>query len=76
MRRNAHRSLNQACGPLTPFDPIKMAERKLALRQNLGRFDRSIYAALLRAFGLVVVLSRFAANSLATAFWSFSVSTR
>ena len=33
-------------------------------------------AAVLRAFGLIVFLSRFAANSLATAFWSFSVSTR
>jgi len=32
--------------------------------------------AALRPFVLIVFLSRFAANSLATAFWSFSVSTR
>ena len=36
----------------------------------------STQAAVLRAFDLTVFLSRFAANSLATAFWSFSASTR
>jgi hypothetical protein len=36
----------------------------------------STQAADLRTFGLTAFLSRFAANSLATAFWSFSVSTR
>ena len=33
-------------------------------------------AAVLRVFGLIAFLSRFAANSSATAFWSFSASTR
>src|SRR5580658_2831001 len=36
----------------------------------------STQSADLRPFGLTVFLSRFAANSSTTAFWSFSVSTR
>jgi len=36
----------------------------------------STQATVLRAFDSTVFLSRFAANSLATAFWSFSASTR
>jgi len=36
----------------------------------------STQAAVLRALDLTVFLSHFAANSFATAFWTFSVSTR
>ena len=38
--------------------------------------NRWSQAAVLRGFALSVFLSRFAANSLATAFWSFFVSTQ
>ena len=75
---------NLACGrceriAYARLQTIKMAECKLALRQKCQLIFRLTYAAVVRDFGFAlafVFLSRFAANSLATAFWSFSVSTR
>jgi hypothetical protein len=61
------------------FRSIKMAEWKLALRQKCKLIFRLTYAAVLRVFGFTLALfflSRLAASSAATAFCSFSVSTR
>jgi len=55
----------------------KMAEYELALRRKSTTMTYA--AAVLRLFGLalaLVFLSRLAASSSATAFWSLSVSTR
>ena len=58
---------------------MKLAECELALRQKCNLIFRLTYAAVLRFFGFAlafVFICSFAASSSATAFWSFSASTR
>jgi hypothetical protein len=57
------------------FIPVQQKRRR-AIRTPPQIKNGSTQAAVLRPFCLIVFLSLFAANSLATAFWSFSASTR